>query len=55
MSGRLTAWVHADCGSWTDMGRSLKDLVDMVSDLEARGVAFSSLNEAIDTGSAGGN
>ena len=24
----------------------------MVSDLEARGVAFSSLNEAIDTGSA---
>ena len=36
------------------LGRSLKDLVGMVSDLEARGVAFSSLNEAIDTGSAGG-
>lgn len=36
------------------LGRSLKDLVGMVSDLEARGVALSSLNEAIDTGSAGG-
>ena len=36
------------------LGRSLKDLVGMVSDLEARGVAFSSLNEAIDTGSAEG-
>ena len=36
------------------LGRSLKDLVGMVSDLEARGVAFSSLSEAIDTGSAGG-
>ena len=36
------------------LGRSLTDLVGMVSDLEARGVAFSSLNEAINTGSAGG-
>ena len=32
------------------LGRSFKDLVGMVSDLEARGVAFSSLNELIDTG-----
>ena len=48
MSGRIAEW---------RLGRvvpSLKDLVGMVSDLEARGVAFSSLNEAIDTGSAGG-
>ena len=36
------------------LGRSLKNLVGMVSDLEARGVEFRSLNEAIDTGSAGG-
>ena len=36
------------------LGRSLKDLVGMVSDLEGRGVGFRSLNEAIDTGSAGG-
>ena len=35
-------------------GRSLKDLVGMVSGLEARGVGFRSLNEAIDTGNAGG-
>ena len=36
------------------LGRSLKDLVGMVSDLEARGVEFRSLSESIDTGSAGG-
>ncbi len=36
------------------LGRSLKDLVSVVSDLEARGVEFRSLNESIDTGSAGG-
>ena len=44
----LTVW-HLD-----RLGGSLKGLVGMVSDLEARGVVFSSLNEAIDTGSAGG-
>lgn len=36
------------------LGRSLKDLVGIVSDLEERGVGFRSLSEAIDTGSAGG-
>lgn len=36
------------------LGRSLKDLVGVVSDLEARGVEFRSLSESIDTGSAGG-
>ena len=36
------------------LGPSLKDLAGLVWDLQARGVAFSSLNENIDTGSAGG-
>ena len=36
------------------LGRSLKDLVGIVSDLEERGVGFRSLSEAIDTVSAGG-
>lgn len=36
------------------LGRSLKDLVQIVSELEARGVGFRSLNESIDTSSAGG-
>ena len=36
------------------LGRSLKDLVGIVSDLEERGVGFRSLSEAIDTGNAGG-
>lgn len=36
------------------LGRSLKDLVAIISDLEARGIAFRSITEAIDTSSAGG-
>lgn len=36
------------------LGRSLKDLVEIVHSLEARKVAFQSLTENIDTSSAGG-
>ena len=36
------------------LGRSLKHLVEIIHDLEQRGVAFRSLTESIDTASAGG-
>jgi len=36
------------------LGRSLKDLIQIVSDLEDRGVTFISLKDAIDTSSASG-
>jgi DNA invertase Pin-like site-specific DNA recombinase len=36
------------------LGRSLKDLVEIISELENNGIAFKSLNESIDTSSAGG-
>ena len=36
------------------LGRSVKDLVTMVEDLQARGVGFRSLTESIDTTSPGG-
>lgn len=36
------------------LGRSLKDLVEIIHGLEARGIAFRSLTESIDTSSAGG-
>jgi DNA invertase Pin-like site-specific DNA recombinase len=36
------------------LGRSLKDLVGIVADLEHRNIAFRSISENIDTGSAGG-
>jgi len=36
------------------LGRSLQDLVRIVTDLETRGIAFESLGEKIDTGSATG-
>lgn len=36
------------------LGRSLFHLIRLVADLEARGIAFRSLSEAIDTGSASG-
>lgn len=36
------------------LGRSLKDLVEIITDLDARGVAFRSITESIDTSSAGG-
>src|SRR5690606_21306163 len=36
------------------LGRSLKDLIEMVSQMEARGVGFQSLQESVDTTSSGG-
>ena len=36
------------------LGRSLRHLIDTVADLEARGVAFRSLTESIDTSTPGG-
>jgi DNA invertase Pin-like site-specific DNA recombinase len=36
------------------LGRSLRHLIDVVADLEARGVAFRSLTESIDTSTPGG-
>jgi DNA invertase Pin-like site-specific DNA recombinase len=36
------------------LGRSVKDLIDIVNDLKERGIAFRSLNESIDTASAAG-
>lgn len=36
------------------LGRSLKDLVTIITDLEERGVAFRSVTEAIDTSTSGG-
>src|ERR1035437_6920152 len=36
------------------LGRSLRHLIDVVADLEARGVAFRSLMESLDTSSPGG-
>jgi len=36
------------------LGRSLKDLVQIVSDLEAQNINFKSVTEAIDTSTAGG-
>ncbi|MCG7952682.1 MAG: recombinase family protein [Candidatus Thiodiazotropha endolucinida] len=36
------------------LGRSLKDLVEIMQGLEDRGIGFRSLTESIDTGSAGG-
>lgn len=36
------------------LGRSLKDLVEIVHGLESQGIAFQSLTESIDTSSAGG-
>ena len=36
------------------LGRSLKDLVGIITELEQRGVAFRSVTEAIDTSTSGG-
>ena len=36
------------------LGRSLKDLIEIVSELESKGVGFQSLNESIDTTSSSG-
>lgn len=36
------------------LGRSLKDLVTIITELEERGVAFRSVTEAIDTSTSGG-
>jgi DNA invertase Pin-like site-specific DNA recombinase len=37
------------------LGRSLKHLIEVVGDLEKRGVGFKSLQESIDTTTSGGN
>ncbi len=36
------------------LGRSLRELIDLVGELEGRGVGFRSLNESLDTTTAGG-
>jgi DNA invertase Pin-like site-specific DNA recombinase len=36
------------------LGRSLKDLIDMMGQLEGRGIGFQSLQESIDTTTSGG-
>ncbi len=36
-------------GGSTGLGRSLRNLIELVGDLEARGVGFRSLTESIDT------
>jgi DNA invertase Pin-like site-specific DNA recombinase len=36
------------------LGRSLKDLIELINQLEDNGVAFQSLQEAIDTSTSGG-
>lgn len=36
------------------LARSLKDLVEMINDLDERGICFKSLTESIDTNSSGG-
>lgn len=36
------------------LGRSLKDLIEVVSELESKGIGFQSLNESIDTTSPSG-
>jgi DNA invertase Pin-like site-specific DNA recombinase len=36
------------------LGRSLKDLIDMMNQLEGRGIGFQSLQESIDTTTSGG-
>lgn len=36
------------------LGRSLRHLLEVIHDLESRGVAFASLTESIDTGTPGG-
>lgn len=37
------------------LGRSLKDLIEAVNALDARGIGFKSLQEQIDTTTSGGN
>jgi DNA invertase Pin-like site-specific DNA recombinase len=53
---QLDALREADCKKVYEdrLGRSLKDLIELVGQLEARGVGFQSLQEAIDTTSNGG-
>ena len=36
------------------LGRSLRELIDLVGELESRGVGFRSLKESLDTTTAGG-
>ena len=41
-------------GGWIDLGRSLKDLIELVSTLDHQGVGLQSLQESIDTTSSSG-
>ncbi|STS82082.1 DNA-invertase hin [Klebsiella pneumoniae] len=41
-------------GSWIGLGRSVRDLITLVSELQARGVNFRSLTDSIDTSTPAG-
>jgi DNA invertase Pin-like site-specific DNA recombinase len=52
--GMMRAGDTLVCYRMDRVARSLKQLIETVEDLEARGIGFKSLNEQIDTTSAGG-